>query len=327
MDPGSGDMGGIDYSGLPGNTFGVATMVDMDEASKPKSELWAANADAQSRTAEDLTTTGLTTPVPGRNAQQNLGNDIHNEDQESPQSVAAAALSPVQMMARLQISSAGINMKGAIEGDTGPTITVTNDMSADNLANSANNIANMAIVRAGKVTVRLSGAKLLRPEAEKVVIQQVVEVLVKYDAAKNDGKILKTGGAKSNEAARLVVEYAGSGVVTDEFFNALINNDEFSQFRSDVYDTIKSVDEALYTALLANYQVDLASFEGGKTVAVSVDELGRSMKPSHLVTPGLTDISLKSRSLIKELLRLTGAFHVAKFPEELWYFRRTWYST
>ena len=102
---------------------------------------------------------------------------------------------------------------------------------------------------------------------------------------------------------------------------------EFSQFRSDVYDTIKSVDEALYTALLANYQVDLASFEGGKTVAVSVDELGRSMKPSHLVTPGLTDISLKSRSLIKELLRLTGAFHVAKFPEELWYFRRTWYST
>ena len=37
MDPGSGDMGGIDYSGLPGNTFGVATMVDMDEASKPKS--------------------------------------------------------------------------------------------------------------------------------------------------------------------------------------------------------------------------------------------------------------------------------------------------
>ena len=41
MDPGSGDMGGIDYSGLPGNTFGVATMVDMDEASKPKSGLWA----------------------------------------------------------------------------------------------------------------------------------------------------------------------------------------------------------------------------------------------------------------------------------------------
>ena len=51
--------------GLPGNTFGVATMVDMDEASKPKSELWATNADAHSRTAEDLTTTGLTTPVPG----------------------------------------------------------------------------------------------------------------------------------------------------------------------------------------------------------------------------------------------------------------------
>ena len=37
MDPGSGGLGEIDYPGLPGNTFGVATMVGMDEASKPKS--------------------------------------------------------------------------------------------------------------------------------------------------------------------------------------------------------------------------------------------------------------------------------------------------
>ena len=91
-------------------------MMAMDEASKPKSELWAANADAQSRTAEDLTITELTTPVPGRTAQQNLGNDIHNEDNDSPNSVAAAALTPVQMMERVQIMSGGINMKGSIEG-------------------------------------------------------------------------------------------------------------------------------------------------------------------------------------------------------------------
>ena len=37
MDPGSGDLGEIVYSGLPGNTVGMATMVDMSEASKPKS--------------------------------------------------------------------------------------------------------------------------------------------------------------------------------------------------------------------------------------------------------------------------------------------------
>ena len=37
MDPGSGDLGEIDYSGLPGNTVGMATMVDMSEASKQKS--------------------------------------------------------------------------------------------------------------------------------------------------------------------------------------------------------------------------------------------------------------------------------------------------
>ena len=73
MDPGSGDLGEIVYSGLPGNTVGMATMVDMSEASKPKSELWAADADAQSRTAEDLTITELTTPVPGRTAQQTSG--------------------------------------------------------------------------------------------------------------------------------------------------------------------------------------------------------------------------------------------------------------
>ena len=41
MDPGSGDLGEIVYSGLPGNTVGMATMVDMSEASKPKSGLWA----------------------------------------------------------------------------------------------------------------------------------------------------------------------------------------------------------------------------------------------------------------------------------------------
>ena len=210
MDPGSGDLGEIVYSGLPGNTVGMATMVDMSEASKQKSELWA-HADAQSRSAEDLTNTdntglmtGLTTPVHGRN----VGNDIHNEDQESPQSVAAAALSPVQMMARLQISSAGINMKGAIEGDTGPTITVTNDMSADNLANSANNIANRAIGSDDKVPDRISGAKLLSPETEEVVLKEVVELMVKRDAVKNDGKILKAGGMQSIEAARYVVEYA-----------------------------------------------------------------------------------------------------------------------
>ena len=37
MDPGSGDLGEIVYSGLPGNTVGMATMVDMSEASKQKS--------------------------------------------------------------------------------------------------------------------------------------------------------------------------------------------------------------------------------------------------------------------------------------------------
>ena len=37
MDPGSGDLGEIIYSGLPGNTVGMATMVDMSEASKQKS--------------------------------------------------------------------------------------------------------------------------------------------------------------------------------------------------------------------------------------------------------------------------------------------------
>ena len=37
MDPGSGDPGEIVYSGLPGNTVGMATMVDMSEASKQKS--------------------------------------------------------------------------------------------------------------------------------------------------------------------------------------------------------------------------------------------------------------------------------------------------
>ena len=87
MDPGSGDPGEIVYSGLPGNTVGMATMVDMSEASKQKSELWAADADARSRTAEDLTITELTTPVPGRNAQQNLGNDIHTDFQLGPTQV------------------------------------------------------------------------------------------------------------------------------------------------------------------------------------------------------------------------------------------------
>ena len=43
MDPGSGDLGEIVYSGLPGNTVGMATMVDMSEASKQKSGLWAQN--------------------------------------------------------------------------------------------------------------------------------------------------------------------------------------------------------------------------------------------------------------------------------------------
>ena len=37
MDPGSGDLREIVYSGLPGNTVGMATMVDMSEASKQKS--------------------------------------------------------------------------------------------------------------------------------------------------------------------------------------------------------------------------------------------------------------------------------------------------
>ena len=41
MDPGSGDLGETVYSGLPGNTVGMATMVDMSEASKQKSRLWA----------------------------------------------------------------------------------------------------------------------------------------------------------------------------------------------------------------------------------------------------------------------------------------------
>ena len=39
MDPGSGDLGDTGYSGLPGNTVGMATMVDMSEASKQKSEI------------------------------------------------------------------------------------------------------------------------------------------------------------------------------------------------------------------------------------------------------------------------------------------------
>ena len=47
MDPGSGGLGEIDYSELSGNTVGMATMVDTSEASKQKSELWAADADAQ----------------------------------------------------------------------------------------------------------------------------------------------------------------------------------------------------------------------------------------------------------------------------------------
>ena len=37
MDPGSGDQGEIVYSGLPGDTVGMATMVDISEASKQKS--------------------------------------------------------------------------------------------------------------------------------------------------------------------------------------------------------------------------------------------------------------------------------------------------
>ena len=37
MDPGSGDLGETVYSGIPGKTVGMATMVDMSEASKPKS--------------------------------------------------------------------------------------------------------------------------------------------------------------------------------------------------------------------------------------------------------------------------------------------------
>ena len=41
MDPGSGDLGEIVYSGLPGNTVGMATIVDMSEASKQESGLWA----------------------------------------------------------------------------------------------------------------------------------------------------------------------------------------------------------------------------------------------------------------------------------------------
>ena len=36
MDPGSRDLGETVYSGLPGKTVGMATMVDMSEASKPK---------------------------------------------------------------------------------------------------------------------------------------------------------------------------------------------------------------------------------------------------------------------------------------------------
>ena len=79
---------GENYPESLGNTFAVATMAGKDEASKQKSELWAADADAQSRrTAEDLTITELTTPVPGRNAQQNLGNDIHTDFQLGPTQV------------------------------------------------------------------------------------------------------------------------------------------------------------------------------------------------------------------------------------------------
>ena len=50
MDPGSGDPGEIVYPGLPGNTVGMATMVDMSEASKQKSELWA-HADGSTKFA------------------------------------------------------------------------------------------------------------------------------------------------------------------------------------------------------------------------------------------------------------------------------------
>ena len=49
MDPGSGDLGEIVYSGLPGNTVGMATMVDMIEASKQKSGLWAQNASSDKK--------------------------------------------------------------------------------------------------------------------------------------------------------------------------------------------------------------------------------------------------------------------------------------
>ena len=38
MDPGSGDLGERVYSGLPGNTVGMATMVDMSDASKQKGD-------------------------------------------------------------------------------------------------------------------------------------------------------------------------------------------------------------------------------------------------------------------------------------------------
>ena len=38
MDPGSGDLEETGYSGLPGNTVGMATMVDTSEASKQKSD-------------------------------------------------------------------------------------------------------------------------------------------------------------------------------------------------------------------------------------------------------------------------------------------------
>jgi hypothetical protein len=316
MEPGSE---GKNYPESLGNTFAVATMAGKDEASKQKSELWA-HADAQSRSAEDLTNTdntglmtGLTTPVHGRN----VGNDIHNEDQVSPQSVADADadLSLAQQMALLQLASTGIHIKGAIPGDTGSPITVTNDMHVATLANSANNIANQAVVIAGKISVSLSGARLFRPKEEKEVLQQIAEMVVKVDAAKNDGKTLRNCGSNSREAARHVIGFANSGVFTEEFFNALINMPEFSKIRSDVCGVIKSVDEAVYKALQAKFHVDLASFEGRQIVAVSVDELGRSMKPSNLVTPGLTDISLKSRSLVKELLRLIGAATVMSLED------------
>jgi hypothetical protein len=74
-----------------------------------------------------------------------------------------------------------------------------------------------------------------------------------------------------------------------------------------VCNAIKNLDKAFFDALLASYNVDLISFEGGSTVVSSAEEIGLSIKPSHLVTTGLEDINLASRALAKDLLRLTGA--------------------